>query len=133
MRKFRIDGRRCKTLEDFYEEVTRVLIPGSNWGKNLDAFNDILYGWQGLPETGFVLIWEHSAVSKSHLGYSETVRQLEIRLSRCQPTGRKTVQREIRTAKSKMGPTVFDWLVEIIQRHAPSRDRTTGTVELRLM
>jgi len=39
--RYQIDGSR---FEEFFEEVTRVLIPGEPWGHNLDAFNDILRG-----------------------------------------------------------------------------------------
>jgi hypothetical protein len=39
---YQIDGHRFSTLDEFYEEIGRVLIPGADWGHNLDAFNDIL-------------------------------------------------------------------------------------------
>ena len=63
MKTYRIDGRRFSTLEGFYEEVDRVLIPGSKWGRNLEAFNDILRGGFGTPDEGFILIWESSVLS----------------------------------------------------------------------
>ena len=47
-----IDGTRFDTLEGFYDEVSRQLIPRSDWGRNLDAFNDILRGGFGTPEGG---------------------------------------------------------------------------------
>lgn len=46
---YEIDGARFTTLEGFYDEVSRVLIPGASWGHNLDAFNDILRGGFGTP------------------------------------------------------------------------------------
>jgi hypothetical protein len=33
---YEIDGSRFATLEGFYDEVSRVLIPGADWGRNLD-------------------------------------------------------------------------------------------------
>ena len=69
METYRIDGERFSTLEEFYEEISRVLIPNAKWGHNLDAFNDILRGGFGTPDEGFILIWENSAVSKRRLGY----------------------------------------------------------------
>ena len=49
MQTYTIDGERFSTLEEFYEEIGRVLQLGS-WGHNLDAFNDILRGGFGTPK-----------------------------------------------------------------------------------
>ena len=57
---YEIDGNRFSTLEGFYDEISRVLIPGPYWGRNLDAFNDILRGGFGTPEVGFILRWKNS-------------------------------------------------------------------------
>ena len=62
-----LDGSRITSLETFYDEVSRVLIPGRQWGRNLDAFNDILRGGFGTPDEGFTLKWSHSVVSKKKL------------------------------------------------------------------
>src|SRR5215468_4974388 len=88
----RIDGDRFSTLEEFYDEVERSLIPGVQWGRNLDAFSDILRGGFGAPQGGFILRWQKSSLSRERLGYAETVRQLENRLKRCHPSNRETVQ-----------------------------------------
>jgi RNAse (barnase) inhibitor barstar len=88
---YEIDGRDFTTLQGFYEVVSRVLIPGAEWGHNLDAFNDILHGGFGTPDGGFVLRWVNAAVSRERLGYPETVKQLERRLSRCHPLNRESV------------------------------------------
>jgi hypothetical protein len=55
------------------------------------------------------------------LGYPETVRQLQRRLERCHPESRVQVSSELRDAELGRGPTVFDWLVDII-RHEPSAE-----------
>ena len=44
---YEIDGARFSTLEGFYNEISQALIPGVDWGHNLDAFNDILRGGFG--------------------------------------------------------------------------------------
>ncbi len=49
---YEINGYDFSTLEEFYEVVSRVLVPGAEWGHNLDAFNDILRGGFGTPEGG---------------------------------------------------------------------------------
>ena len=116
-KKYQIDGRRFSTLEQFYDEVSARLIPGAEWGKNLDAFIDILRGGFGTPESGFVLLWVNSDVSRKALGYAETIRQLEIRLAKCHSTGIAKVAQDLREALNHRGPTVFDWLIEIISKN----------------
>jgi len=39
-----IDGSRFDILNGFWEEISVLLIPGASWGRNFDAFNDILGG-----------------------------------------------------------------------------------------
>ena len=75
-RTFEIDGDLFSTLEQFYDEISRVLVPGAEWGRNLDAFNDILRGGFGTPDGRFKLVWMNASASREALGYPETVRQL---------------------------------------------------------
>ncbi len=114
---FEIDGRDFATLEEFYDRVSEVLIPGASWGRNLDALSDILSGGFGTPGGGFVLRWKQSELSRERLGHAETVRQLELRLSRCHPSNRSSITAELEAARQGVGPTVFDWLVSIIEEH----------------
>jgi RNAse (barnase) inhibitor barstar len=127
---YEIDGRDFATLEEFYKVVSRVLIPGAEWGHNLDAFNDILRGGFGTPESGFILLWRNSAVSREQLGYPETVRQLDRRLTRCHPSNRQLVGEDLERARLGVGPTVFDWLIEIIEVHCTDGAEQGDGVEL---
>lgn len=129
-KEFIIDGSRFSTLEGFYEEISRVLIPDASWGHNLDAFNDILRGGFGTPDEGFMIRWSQSALSREALSYSETVRQLKLRLARCHPTNKKDVSSKLALAESGEGQTVFDWLVEIIRRHGPEGQESSDNVHL---
>jgi RNAse (barnase) inhibitor barstar len=130
MTEYVIDGLRITSLEAFYEEVSRSVIPGYRWGRNLDAFNDILRGGFGTPDEGFTLRWSHSAFSKEQLGYPETVRQLEKRLGRCHPSNRESVQRKLSDARAGVGPTVYDWLIEIIHVHCAGGEESHNNVRL---
>jgi RNAse (barnase) inhibitor barstar len=127
---YEIDGLDFTTLEEFYGVVSRVLIPGAKWGHNLDAFNDILRGGFGTPEGGFILRWKNSGVSRERLGYPETVRQLDRRLTRCHPGSRQAVGEELDRARLAVGPTVFDWLVELIEIHCTGSVQQGDGVEL---
>jgi RNAse (barnase) inhibitor barstar len=128
--EYELDGNNFSTLEEFYDEISRVLIPGAHWGRNLDAFNDILRGGFGTPDGGFTLRWLNHHVSRQRLGYPETVRQLEVTLQRCHPANRERVAGELARARAHTGPTVFDWLVEIIRIHGPGGEEAEDGVEL---
>ena len=114
---FEIDGNNFSTLDGFWDEISDRLIPGSEWGRNLDAFNDILHGGFGTPENGFILIWKNSALSRQRLSFHETADFLEKKLLRCHPSNIEIVKSDLVKAWKHEGQTAFDWLLEIIQGH----------------
>jgi RNAse (barnase) inhibitor barstar len=115
---YEIDGMRFSTLEEFFAEFSHVVLPSVEpLSSNLDAFNDVLSGGCGMPDGGFTLRWKNHKVSRQRLGYAETVRQLKLRLGRCHPTNRPKVAEDLKHAEARQGPTVFDWLAEIIHDH----------------
>ena len=117
MQEYVIDGRRFSTLEDFLKEVSKALIPNVPWARSLDAFDELLRGGLGTPGEGFRIRWTHHAESRKRLGYGETVRQLQSRLQRSHPTDRSAVLLDLEQALRNQGPTVFEWLIEIIGKH----------------
>lgn len=127
-----IDGARFDDLQGFYDEVSRQLIPGAEWGHNLDAFNDILRGGFGTPDHGFVLLWTRSERSRVALGYEETVRWLELKVQRCHIDNVPLVRAELDAARQGLGPTLFEILVEIIQIHGPGGSEAEDGVQLQL-
>ena len=127
---YEIDGSNFFTLEGFFEEVSSVLVPGAEWGKNLNAFNDILRGGFGTPEGGFVLKWRNAKLSRERLSYAETVRQLERRLQLCHPSNRESVSGDLANAKNGIGQTVYDWVVEIIRVHCAGGEEHEDGIEL---
>lgn len=129
-KEYVIEGSRIRSLEEFYDEVSRVVIPKADWGRNLDAFNDILSGGFGTPENGFSLRWANSSRSKDNLSYEETARQLRLILEQCHPSNRETINGKLSDALARRGSTVFDWLVEIIEDHGPSGDENEDNVTL---
>lgn len=131
-REYILEGEKITSLEAFYAHISDVLIPGASWGRNLDAFDDILRGGFGTPGEGFAIRWVNADASRHHLGHAETTRQLEVRLERCHPSNRAAVARDLAQARAGRGPTVFDWLVEIISRHGPGGDEAESNVELHL-
>ncbi len=129
---YEIDGRDFSTLEEFFDVIGHVLIPGATWGRNLDAFNDILRGGFGKSDRGFVLRSKNSAISRQGVGYPETVRQLQLRLARCHPPNRESVTVDLEAAKNGVDPTVFDWLLDIIRVHGQGGNEAEDGVTLEL-
>jgi len=129
---YTIDGSQFGTLEEFFEQISLILIPGADWGRNLDAFNDILRGGFGTPDDGFEIHWTQSNTSRARLGYAETVKQLEARVERCHPSNRPKVSQQLAEARNGIGSTVYDWLIEIIEVHGAGGDEAEDNVRLRL-
>ena len=70
-KEFVLDGQNMNTLDEFYDEVQRVLCPlFKGFGRNWDAFNDILRGGFGTFEYGeeIILKFKHKNFVKKHLG-----------------------------------------------------------------
>jgi RNAse (barnase) inhibitor barstar len=129
-KEYVLNGARITSLEAFHNEISRVVIPGRKWGRNLDALDDILSGGFGTPPDGFTLRWSNSAASMESLGYQATARHLELKLQRCHPSNRGYVQSELASARSGAGPTLFDILVEIIRDHGPGGEQVEDNVLL---
>jgi RNAse (barnase) inhibitor barstar len=116
-----LDGNNFSTLEGFYNEVDKIFTRDLTWdtGHNLDAFNDILRGGFGVHEYGepLDLIWKNSSKSRDDLGYIETIKDWERKLTRCHPENVEIVKNYLKLAKEHQGETLFDTIVEIIKLH----------------
>jgi RNAse (barnase) inhibitor barstar len=113
-----VHGEKIRSLEDFYREVGEAVNgPGGYFGKNLDALWDCLKGGFGTPETGgYILRWTNCDVSRESLGYEETARQLTDRRMREDPSQHDQTNQKIRDAKRHIGPTAFEWLVDLLSK-----------------
>ena len=65
---YRIDGAAFGDLEGFYDEIEGQLLSGAEWGRSLDALDEILRGEVGPLPKEFRLVWEHSDLSRRRLG-----------------------------------------------------------------
>jgi RNAse (barnase) inhibitor barstar len=131
-----IDGARFDDLDGFFEEISRELVPGSEWGKNLDAFNDILRGGFGTPPRPWVLRWLGAGRSRERLGQEETLRWLQGKLARCNPEDAeavRAVRADIAAMEGGDGETLFVKLVEIVRGHGPEGQQQGDGVLLELI
>jgi len=127
------DGARFNTLDGFWDEISARLIPGARWGRNLDAFNDVLRGGFGTPAGGFRLRWVNFQRSRDALGHSGTIQWLENKIQLCHPDNIELVKREIESARHGEGPTLADILLDMIRIHCPGGIEEKDGIELVLV
>lgn len=56
--------------------------------------------------------------------------KLEHMLERCHPANRESVRQRLAAARDGTGPTLFDWIVEIIKIHCPGGSEAEDNVLL---
>jgi hypothetical protein len=86
-----IDGARFSGFDGFTREFCRLL-DNHTWHGNLDAFNDLLRGGSGTPESGWALRWLNSELSRSALGYEAATQRLEQLLLTCHSSNRLSIE-----------------------------------------
>lgn len=140
---YTIDGKNFTSIYGFFDEITRVMFPDTEWGENLDAFNDVLRGGFGTPEKGFVLEWKNSRLSKKNLGYDHLVWDIEEYLKDLKnpeyftwlteeerEENRVLARKDLKKARRGEGQTPFEVLIEIIQGHGPGGEEEQSGVDL---
>jgi len=130
LRIYELDGREAKSLEQFLDMFSTVVLTDHQLSRNLNAFNDVLRGGFGSPENGFILRWKNSNVAIQNLGYEETKKQLQRRLRSCHSDSVERTEGLLTDAENEKGDTVFDWLVEIIRDHGPGGVEAEDNVRL---
>jgi hypothetical protein len=126
--EFVFDGASFEGLDGFFAAIAATL-GATGWGKNPDAFNDILRGGFGTPEGGFILRWTHSDTSAQRLGWPETIRWLEKTLTTCHPANVARIQAKLQAARHGQGQTLYDTITAIITDHGQEdgSPKTTST------
>ncbi|MES2986104.1 MAG: barstar family protein [Patescibacteria group bacterium] len=114
---YEIDGNNFNTLDGFYSEFESKVLDTPSWGRNLDAFNDVLSGGFGTPDEGFILVWDNSDKSRESLGWEETIKYIEHKLTTCHPSNVEDVQKELEDAKQGKGETIFKILIYVIKNN----------------
>jgi RNAse (barnase) inhibitor barstar len=124
-----LDGTSFDDLAGFFAAITRTL-GLTAWGRNLDAFNDILRGGFGTPDGGFTLRWDRSDVSAQRLGWPETIKHLEEKLTTCHWSNVPLVEADLQAARRAEGQTLFAIILSIIAVHCPGGREAEDNVHL---
>jgi RNAse (barnase) inhibitor barstar len=127
-----IDGADFSDFDGFAREFSRLLC-NYRWRGNLDAFNDLLRGGFGMPESGWVLRWLNSESSRTALGYEATILWVERLFLTCHPSNRSKIETRISSARRSEGPTLFNEIVEIIRDHGPGGSEAEDGILLELV
>lgn len=116
-----INGKNFSDLAGFYDEIERVLTKNLGWriGRNLDAFEDILYGTgYGVFEVTdtIKLVWENFSKSQQDLGLEETRTYYDRKISNknFEPDNRSYFKEKLKELNLKKGKTLCEIIVEII-------------------
>jgi hypothetical protein len=114
---FEINADNFDDFGGFIREFNRVFAShiGGEWNGNLDAFNDYL-SWPARP---YVIRWRKSWKSRRDLGYEATVAWYLRKILDSEPPSKSAWWDPLDAARKREGPTVFDWLVEIIADNSP--------------
>src|SRR5262249_17967127 len=110
-----IDGRRFTDFEGFVAEAKEAFSGKVDWlwNGNLDAFDTLLDEVEGR----YGLVWPRADLSRHCLGHQSMIRWRAGSIQRCHPDNIMAVAERLRLARLGQGPTLFDWLVEIIRGH----------------
>lgn len=78
MKEFTINGEDFSDLNGFFDSIGSTLVEKNEWGKNWNAFNDILRGGfiNTEYEEPFILFWRNAHLSKERLTDFDDIVQL---------------------------------------------------------
>ena len=127
-----IDGLSFDSLPGFFDVFGATVLGNTEYGRNLDAFNDVLRGGFGSPDGGFILRWKNSDVSRDKLGYAETIRFIERKLNTCHPSNVVSVLNDLQLARNHEGETLFDIICGILNNHGLGGEEAEDGIVLEL-
>ena len=115
---YELDGDKIKSLEDFFAVFGEMVNgKGGYFGKNMDSFDDCLFGGYGLDEQ-VEIEWKNHKVSSAHLGYQALVDWCEAQIRNgdyLDKEGLAYLEKTLDEARKKSGDTMFDILVGTIE------------------
>ena len=119
-RTFEIDGNNFNDFAGFIVEFNRCFVcyVGGHWQGNIDAFNDYL-SW---TDERCTIRWLNSSKSSIDLGHESMATWLRKNLETCHPSNVKSGRERLENAMTGRGPTLFEWIVDIIRENGDNVD-----------
>jgi RNAse (barnase) inhibitor barstar len=121
MKQYRIDGAEVHGISDLYEQFNRELMADVDWrlGSSLDGFNDILFRVDGEIREGdpATFVWIDHVHSRDALGFDETQRWLQNKLSQPKSFNQQRIQSDLDELRNGRGKTYFELILEIFADH----------------
>lgn len=119
--QFTIDGSRIHDIPSFYAELSRVLMPDSNWqlGQNLDALDDLLSGGVGALSDGSPvrIVWTDHDASRQALGTTTTENYYQHKADHGTPQAKAAAERALSQLRAGRGRTYYDLVQEVFADH----------------
>ncbi len=133
MKRYILNGNAFKDLNGFIQEFSKMVNNESGYfGKDLDSFDDCLFGGYGL-ENPCIIIWENSSESKKVLDYEALLNWCKGKLEKrnyLDEDGFNYLVSSCENAKNNVGPTLFD---QIVDRIESVKSRSNSKVDIRLV
>jgi|SRR3989338_2760875 len=108
-----IEGNNFKDFNGFYDEIGLKFNCKGWLGKNLVAFDELLY-----LHTGPVVVkWMSSNKSKNDLGYAETIEYYKNNLVKVHRNNKKAAVEKLELAKNNEGKTLFEEVMSVFKNH----------------
>ena len=119
MKKYSFDGNSFTTVDGFFKMFGEMVNGvGGYFGKDLQSFDDCLFGGYGLPNE-CEIVWKNSNQSKvvlSHKAYADWCHQQIEKKNYLDDEGLSYLESEESKAVNKeLGKTLFDAIVDQIQ------------------
>ena len=116
-KKYQLEGGKIQSLEDFFSVFGEMVNgTGGYFGKDLDSFDDCLFGGYGLDGTSEIE-WKNHKEAAKKLGYQELASWCRNRIKSgdyLDLDGLDSLNQTLENAEKRVGPTLFDKIVETI-------------------
>lgn len=121
MKQYLINGAEVHGISDLYEQFNRELMAEEDWrlGSSLDGLNDVLYRVDSEIRDGdpAVFLWTDHALSRDALGFDETQRWLQNKLTQPTSFNQQRIQSDLDELRNGAGKTYFELILEVFADH----------------
>lgn len=118
MKQYILEGNNFNDLSSFFVAFGKMINgEGGCFGKNMESFDDCLFGGYGM-ENPCTIIWKNSSLSKKYLGHEALFNWCQEQIDKkryLDDDGFNYLASQREQAKNMLGPTLFDQIVDYIK------------------